>query len=89
MIYPEPQEGDHVHRRCPFCKGDVEYFSLPWHTVINLLGQLVKRRMGPCRSCGQWVKPILIWPDEGDGRGWILEAVEEYEVQQITGEKRL
>ena len=70
-------------RSCPFCKAEVLYFSLPWTTITTRDGILLRRRMGPCPTCGIWLKPILFFPEEGEG-GWFLEPVELYEVEQIT-----
>ena len=85
----EPRPNDYVDSKCPFCKSDVEYLSMAWHIVTTRLGRLARRRMGPCSNCGRWLKPILVWPDEGDGmRGWLLEAVDPYEIEQVTMRKK-
>jgi len=81
----QPQDSDYVDDQCPFCKGLIRYFDLHWHVVTDRVGNLIRRRMGPCPHCGQWVKPILVWPDEGDGmRGWVLREVDPYEVEQVA-----
>jgi hypothetical protein len=39
--------------------------------------------MGPCLGCGQWVRAVLVFPDEvNDMRGWLLVPVDSYEVEQ-------
>lgn len=89
MTELEPRPNDYVYRRCPFCKGDVEYFTLPWQTVKDRWGNPVRRRMGPCSHCGQWVRVVLVFPDEGDDlRGWLLEPVAPYEIEQLTKGKK-
>jgi hypothetical protein len=85
----EPRPNDYVYRRCPFCKADVDYFSLPWQTVVDRCGGLVRRRMGPCSHCGEWVRCVLVFPDEGnDMRGWLLEPVDPFESAQLNKGKQ-
>jgi hypothetical protein len=75
---------DQQKRNCPQCGADVAYFSMPWHRVTARDGKPVCRRMGPCSHCGQWLRVVLVFPDEGGGmRGWLLEPVDSHEVQQL------
>lgn len=74
-------------RSCPFCKAEVLYFSMPWTTIGTREGKSLRRRMGPCPTCGIWLKPILFFPEEGEG-GWVLAQVDDYEVEQITRGKQ-
>lgn len=71
-------------RNCPHCAADIAYFSLPWRRDTARDGTPVCRRMGPCPGCGQWLRVMLVFPDEeNDKRSWLLETVDTHEVQQL------
>ena len=76
-------------RNCPQCGAELAYFSMPWRRVAARNGEPVCRRMGPCSACGQWVRAVPVFPDEGDDmRGWLLERVDPFEVEQVTKGKQ-
>jgi hypothetical protein len=79
----EPPNNSRFDRRCPFCKHEIPYFGLPWTTVITRFGETLRRRMGACPQCKRFVKAVMIWPDEGDGSGWVCEPVDTFEVEQV------
>jgi hypothetical protein len=80
---------DQQKRNCPNCGADVAYFSMPWRRVTARDGTPVCRRMGQCPGCRQWVRIVLVFPDEeNDLRGWLLEPVDTYEVQQVEKGKQ-
>ena len=84
----QPDEHDHVDTRCPFCKADVPYTSMAWHPVITCLGQAACRRMGQCGNCQKWLKLVVAWPDEGHGRHWLLDPVDDFEREQVAKSKK-
>ena len=80
---------DQQKHTCPQCGADVAYFSMPWRRITARDGRPVCRRMGPCLHCGQWVRAVLVFPDEGDDmRGWLLERAVPFEVEQVTKGKQ-